>query len=42
MADIALVFGWQPSEFQQMTLEELMQWHEKAVNRYQYLQPRWE
>ncbi|HHF4723348.1 TPA: GpE family phage tail protein [Haemophilus influenzae] len=32
MADIAIIFHWQPQAFEQMTFSELMQWREKAKN----------
>ena len=33
MADIALIFHWQPQAFEQMTFAELMTWREKARQR---------
>ena len=33
MADIALIFHWQPQAFETMSLAELMQWREKARER---------
>ena len=33
MADIAMVFHWQPQAFEYMTVTELMQWREKARER---------
>ncbi|WP_443091355.1 GpE family phage tail protein [Basfia succiniciproducens] len=33
IADIATVFHWQPNAFDDMDLNELMQWHEKAHQR---------
>ncbi|MDO4698161.1 MAG: GpE family phage tail protein [Pasteurellaceae bacterium] len=30
MADIATVFHWQPNAFDEMELDELMQWREQA------------
>ena len=33
MADIAMVFHWQPQAFENMTVTELMQWREKARER---------
>ena len=33
MADIAIIFHWQPQAFEQMTFSELMQWREKARER---------
>ena len=30
MADIAVVFGWQPDYMDGMSLEELMMWREEA------------
>ena len=34
-ADIAVIFHWGPSEMNAMTLDELIQWHELALERYQ-------
>jgi len=33
MADIAIIFHWQPQAFEQMTFAELMTWREKARER---------
>ncbi|MCX8642601.1 MULTISPECIES: GpE family phage tail protein [unclassified Gilliamella] len=33
MADIALIFHWQPSEMYKFTLTELMEWQEQACQR---------
>ncbi|NBI43899.1 GpE family phage tail protein [[Haemophilus] felis] len=33
MADIATVFHWQPTAFNEMNFVELMQWREKARQR---------
>ena len=33
MADIAIIFHWQPQAFERMTFSELMQWREKARER---------
>lgn len=30
MADIATVFHWQPAAMDEMTVEELMEWRERA------------
>ncbi|MBF0783866.1 GpE family phage tail protein [Muribacter muris] len=38
MADIATVFHWQPSAFEQMTIDELMLWREKARERHEATQ----
>lgn len=35
IADIAAVFHWQPSTFNDMYLDELMSWREKAIERSQ-------
>jgi phage P2 gpE len=35
IADIATVFHWQLNAFDEMELEELMQWREKARQRSQ-------
>lgn len=34
MADLALVFHWRPADMEDMTLAELMQWRERARERY--------
>ncbi|WP_370445376.1 GpE family phage tail protein [Avibacterium gallinarum] len=36
IADIATVFHWSPNVFDEMELEELMQWREKARERAEY------
>lgn len=33
IADIATVFHWSPMVFDEMDLDELMQWHQKAYER---------
>ncbi|MBJ9954404.1 GpE family phage tail protein [Acinetobacter baumannii] len=33
MANIAVVFHWQPQAFTDMSLSELMEWHQKAIER---------
>ncbi|MGV8004505.1 GpE family phage tail protein [Photorhabdus temperata subsp. temperata] len=33
MADIATVFHWAPSEYDTMTVPELLKWHERAAAR---------
>ncbi|MFK5028792.1 GpE family phage tail protein [Glaesserella parasuis] len=33
IADIAIVFHWQPNAFDDMYLDELMQWREQARKR---------
>ena len=35
MADIALVFHWSPGDMEQMELEELALWREKARERFE-------
>lgn len=35
MADIASVFHWQPDEMNQMPVEELARWREKARARFE-------
>ena len=35
MADVALVFGWRPADMADMSLTELMQWRERARQRYE-------
>lgn len=41
-ADINLVFGggWPPSEMDNMSLEELIQWHHIAMDKHERSQPR--
>ncbi|AZZ97998.1 GpE family phage tail protein [Pseudoalteromonas sp. R3] len=34
MADIAIVFRWQLSEMDALSIVDLMQWREKAINRW--------
>ena len=34
MADIAMVFRWQPSEMFELDVTELMDWREKAITRW--------
>ena len=34
MADLALVFHWTPADVADMTVTELMQWRERARERY--------
>ena len=33
MADVAVVFGWPPSEMLDMTIDELLDWHRRAKER---------
>jgi Phage P2 GpE len=33
MADIAIIFHWQPSAFDDMGLTDLLGWHAKAIAR---------
>ena len=35
MADVALVFHWSPADMADMSLTELMQWRERARQRYE-------
>ncbi|MCQ4314470.1 GpE family phage tail protein [Stutzerimonas zhaodongensis] len=35
MADIALVFHWAPEQMQGMALHELMDWRERAIERWE-------
>ncbi|WP_237673680.1 GpE family phage tail protein [Vreelandella profundi] len=35
MADLAMVFHWEPSAMDCMELEELMQWRERARKRHE-------
>lgn len=35
MADIALVFGWTPADCADMSVEELMDWRERARQRHE-------
>ncbi len=34
IANIAMVFQWQPSEIKGLSLEEFLEYHEEAVERY--------
>lgn len=33
MANIAAVFGWMPAAMDEMAIDELMGWHERAIAR---------
>ncbi|WP_323128069.1 GpE family phage tail protein [Acinetobacter pittii] len=33
IANIAVVFHWPPQAFRDMSLSQLMQWHQKAIDR---------
>ncbi|MDI1224998.1 GpE family phage tail protein [Acinetobacter sp.] len=33
MANIAVVFHWSPQAYEGMALSELMEWHQKAIER---------
>ncbi|AYA02328.1 GpE family phage tail protein [Acinetobacter sp. WCHAc010034] len=33
IANIAVVFNWPPQTYESMSLTELMQWHQKAIER---------
>ncbi len=35
MADLAMVFHWRPDDMAHMTVAELMQWRERARERYE-------
>jgi hypothetical protein len=35
MADLALVFHWRPADMDPMSLAELMDWRERARERYE-------
>jgi hypothetical protein len=35
MADLAMVFHWRPADMATMTVAELMQWRERARERYE-------
>ena len=35
MADVALVFHWTPADVSDMTVTELMEWRERARQRYE-------
>lgn len=35
MADLALVFHWTPADVAEMTFTELMEWRERARERYE-------
>jgi hypothetical protein len=34
MADIALVFHWTPEAMDKLSPEELMEWRQRAIERY--------
>ncbi|KZN44003.1 GpE family phage tail protein [Pseudoalteromonas luteoviolacea] len=34
MADIAIIFHWKLSEMDDLDIIELMQWRDKAINRW--------
>lgn len=33
-ADFSIIFGWQPSEIQELNYSDLVKWYEKAVDRH--------
>ncbi len=35
MADLAVVFHWRPADMDPMTVGELMEWRERARERYE-------
>lgn len=35
MADLAMVFHWRPADMDPMTVGELMEWRERARERYE-------
>ena len=35
MADLAMVFHWRPADMDPMDLAELMEWRERARERYE-------
>lgn len=35
MADLAMVFHWTPADMADMTLQELMEWRERARARHE-------
>lgn len=37
MADIAAVFHWQPAAFDGLSIEELMDWRARAIDRAELL-----
>lgn len=37
MADIAVIFHWPASELWNMTIDELLDWHDQAVERAKML-----
>lgn len=41
-AEINLVFGggWPPSEMDNMSLDELLQWHQIAIEKHELSQPQ--
>lgn len=39
MADIAAVFHWPPAALLDMSLVELVEWRERAIERFKLMQP---
>ncbi|MEL7966910.1 GpE family phage tail protein [Vreelandella neptunia] len=39
MADLAMVFHWEPQAMDDMELDELMQWRERARKRHEGSKP---
>jgi len=37
MADIAMIWHWPPAVMRAMSIEELMEWHALAVERYKLM-----
>ena len=40
MADVAVVFGWPPSELRGMEVDELLEWRRMAMERVAVSGPR--
>lgn len=40
MADLAMVFHWEPQAMDSMELEELMEWRERARKRHEGSKPK--
>ncbi|MCU1717435.1 GpE family phage tail protein [Pseudomonas sp. 5P_3.1_Bac2] len=36
MADLAMVFHWSPADMNTLTLNDLMQWQERARTRWEH------
>jgi hypothetical protein len=40
MADIAAIFHWPLSEMAEFELDELLAWHDRAVERFKAMNPK--